>query len=313
MATTTSITTTYAGEKMREYLSLALFEGNTISNGGLTVKPNVKYKEVIKTLAVGDLIAAGTCDFTDTSSVTVGENYLTPKELQVNLELCKSDFRSDFDALEMGVSAHDNLPSTFQDYITSLIVAKVADSMEKQIWHGNDSANQINGLVNRATADVNVIDVTGGALGFTIDASNVIAELEKVYNAIPAELFGESDLRIFVSQSVFKAYSVALGGFAANGLGANGYDNKGTNQAFSGLMFAGVPLFLANGLQTDYMFAARTSNLFMGTGLTSDWNELKILDMADLDGSQNVRFIMRFTADVNYVFGEEVVLYTPVV
>lgn len=310
MATTTSITTTYAGEKMREYLSLALFEGNTISNGGLTVKPNVKFKEVIKTLAVGDLIAAGTCDFTDTSSVTVGENYLTPKELQVNLELCKANFRSDWDALEMGMSAHDNLPSTFQDYITSLIVAKVADSMEKQIWHGDDSANQINGLVTRATADADVIDVTGVTAG-TIDAGNVIAELEKVYNAIPAELFGESDLRIFVSQSVFKAYSVALGGFASGGVGANGYDNKGTNQGFSGLMFAGVKLFLANGLQTDYMMAARTSQLFMGTGLTADWNELKILDMAELDGSQNVRFIMRFTADVNYVFGEEVVLYTP--
>lgn len=310
MPTTTTVNSTYAGEKMREYLSAALLEGNTISKGGVTVKPNVKYRSVIKTLAVGDLIAAGTCDFTDTSSVTVDEKYLEPKSLQVNLELCKADFRDDFDALEMGASAHDSLPPTFEDYLLSLVVAEVAESMESQIWHGDNSANQINGFVTRATADATVVDVTGVTAG-TIDKDNVIAELEKVYNAIPAALYGKSDLRIFVSQSVYKAYSVALGGFAANGLGANGVGGNGTNQGFDSLQFAGIPLFLANGLQTDYMFAGRISNLFMGTGLVNDWNDVRTLDMADKDGSQNVRIIMRFTADVNYVFGSEIVLYTP--
>ena len=48
MATTTSITTTYAGEFAGDYISAALLSGVTIDNGGITVKPNVKFKEVIK-------------------------------------------------------------------------------------------------------------------------------------------------------------------------------------------------------------------------------------------------------------------------
>ena len=48
MATTTSITTTYAGEFAGEYISAALLSANTLENGGITIKPNVKYKEVLK-------------------------------------------------------------------------------------------------------------------------------------------------------------------------------------------------------------------------------------------------------------------------
>ena len=58
------------------------------------------------------------------------------------------------------------------------------------------------------------------------------------------------------------------------------------------------------------MVAAEKSNLYFGTGLLSDSNEVKVLDMGDLDGSQNVRVIMRFTAGIEYGFGFEVVYYT---
>ena len=50
-------------------------------------------------------------------------------------------------------------------------------------------------------------------------------------------------------------------------------------------------------------------NLYFGTGLLNDHQEVKVLDMADLDGSQNVRVIMRFTAAVNYAFAADVVTY----
>jgi hypothetical protein len=33
--------------------------------------------------------------------------------------------------------------------------------------------------------------------------------------------------------------------------------------------------------------------------------------MADIDGSQNVRVVMRMTGSVNYGIGSEIVLYTP--
>ena len=55
--------------------------------------------------------------------------------------------------------------------------------------------------------------------------------------------------------------------------------------------------------------AAQKSNLFFGTGLLSDMNEVKLIDMADIDGSQNVRIVMRYTAGVQYGIGSDIVLY----
>jgi hypothetical protein len=113
MATTTSITSTYAGEFAGKYVSAALLSGNTIANGLIEVKPNVKYKEVLKRLSLDGITANATCDFSDTSTVTLTERIIEPKQLQVNLELCKTPFESDWEAVSMGYSSHDNLPKTF--------------------------------------------------------------------------------------------------------------------------------------------------------------------------------------------------------
>ena len=308
MATTTSITTTYAGEKAAGYISAALLSANTIENGGITVKPNVKFKQVIKRLSTTDLIADGSCDFAATDTVTLDEKILQPEEFQVNLNLCKSDFRDDWDAISMGYSAFDNLPPSFQEFLIAEIIAKIADKNEKNIWMGaTATAGEFDGLVALATADGTVNDVAGT----TITASNVIAEMGKVVDAMPSALYGKSDVKLYVAQNVYKAYVRALGGFGADGVGAAGYEAKGNNQAINSLLFDGVEVFLANGLDSNYMYLAESSNIFFGTGLLSDHNEVKVLDMADIDCSQNVRFVMRFTAGVQHGFGSDIVLYTP--
>lgn len=308
MPTTTSITTSYSGEFAGKYISAALLSAKTIENGGVEVKPNVKYKEVIKRLATNDLVKNATCDFDATSTVTLTERILQPEEFQINLQLCKKDFRSDWEAIQMGYSAFDTLPPSFQDFLLAHVAAKAAENNEISIWRGvNATAGQFDGFVTLATADSNVIDVAGT----TITAANVIAELGKVVDAIPAQLYGKEDMYIYVSQNVYRAYVRALGGFAADGLGANGYDGKGNNQSFGDVYFDGVKLFVTNGLANNYMMAAQKSNLFFGTGLLADHNEVKVIDMADIDGSQNVRIVMRFTAGVNYGIGSEIVLYTP--
>ena len=304
MATTTNITTTYAGEKAAPYVSAALLSATTIENGGITVRPNVKYKQVLKKVAMSGLVADGSCDFTPTGTVDITENILEPEEFQVNYTLCKKDFRSDWDAISMGYSAHDNLPPDFQSYIIAKTAAEIATYNERVIWQGQAAnAGEYAGYIELAEADADVIDVTGSA----ITSANVVAELGAIVDAIPATLYGSPDLRIFVPQNVWRAYVRSLGGFAANGQGANGFEGRGNNQGYQSLMFDGVQLFVANGLPNDVCFAAEVSNLHFGTGLMSDHNEVKLLDMADLDGSQNARFIMRYTAAVNYVYGSEIV------
>ena len=308
MATTTSITTTYAGEFAGDYISAALLSGVTIDNGGITVKPNVKFKEVIKKVATDGIVKDGTCDFADTSTITLTERIIEPKTFQVNLELCKADFRSDWDAIQMGYSAFDNLPASFADFLISHAQAKVAQKIEQNIWGGADgNEGEFDGLVALATADATVVDVVGTA----ITAGNVIDELGKVVDAIPAALYGAEDLNLYVAQNVYRAYVRALGGFASGGQGANGVGGQGTNQALGNVMFDGVNVFVANGLANNYIVAAEKSNLYFGTGFLNDTNEVKVLDMADLDGSQNVRVILRFTATVQYGIGSDIVLYTP--
>ena len=310
MATTTSITTTYAGEFAKKYISAALLSANTIENGGIEVRPNVKYKEVIQKLATDAIVKDATCDFSATSTVTLTERILQPEEFQVNLQLCKKDWHSTWQSIEMGMSAFDSLPKSFADYLIGHVSAKVAEKIENNIWKGaTANAGEFNGLVTLATADSDVIDV----VGTTITAANVITELGKVVDAIPAALYNKEDMYIYVSQNVARAYVRALGGFGASGLGANGTNAQGTQWYNNGaLTFDGVKLFVANGLADNYMMAAQQSNLYFGTGLLSDQNEVKLIDMADVDGSQNVRIVMRFTAGVQYGLGSEIVLYTPV-
>jgi hypothetical protein len=308
MPTTTSITTTYAGEFAKKYISAALLSANTIEKGGIEVRPNIKFKEVIKRIATDALLKNATCDFDATSTVTLTERILQPEEFQVNLQLCKKDFRSDWEAVSMGYSAFDSLPPAFADYLIAHVAAKVAEAMEVNIWRGaNATAGQFDGFVPLATADATVIDVAGT----TVTAANVLAEMGKVVDAIPAVLYGKEDLSIYVSQNVYRAYVRALGGFGADGLGANGYDGKGNNQTIGDVYFDGVKIFVANGLANNYMMAAQKSNLFFATGLLNDQNEVKVIDMADIDGSQNVRVVMRMTGSVNYGIGSEIVLYTP--
>ena len=309
MSTTTSITTTYSGNFAGKYISAALLSASTIENGGIEVKPNVKYKEVIKKIATDGLVKNATCDFDATSTVTLTERILQPEEFQINLQLCKKDFKSDWEAIEMGYSAFDSLPPSFADFLLGHVAAKAAENNEISIWRGaNATAGQFDGLVTLATADSTVIDVVGTA----VTASNVIAEMGKVVDAIPAALYGKEDLYIYVSQNVARAYVRALGGFAASGLGANGTNAQGTQWFNNGsLSFDGVKIFVANGMANNFMMAAEKSNLYFGTGLLADHNEVKIIDLADVDGSQNVRVVMRYTAGVQYGIGSDIVLYTP--
>ena len=308
MATTTSITTTYAGESAGKYISAALLSGNTIANGGLTIRPNVKFKEVVKRLELDGITKNGTCDFSDTSTLTLTERILEPKELQVNLELCKKDFRSDWDAIQMGYSAFDNLPSSFQDYLISYVASKVAQKNEQNIWAGADGEGSFDGFSTLLAADA-ALPVAQQIAGTTVTAANVVDELGKVVDQIPSALYGRDDLFIYVSQNIFRAYKRALGGFQANGVGAAGVGSQGNNQDINILYFDGVKIFMANGLAANTAVATTKDNLQFGTGLLSDHQEVKVLDMADLDGSQNVRIIMRFTAGVQYGVVEDIVTY----
>ena len=307
LATTTNITTTYAGEWANKYVSIALLSGKTLDNGGVTIMPNIDYKYVIQKGAFdANFIKNATCDFADTGQLDLTERVLTLEEFQINSEFCKKDFSQTWQAAEMGYSVlGENLPKSFQDFIVAQFAAKVADKYEQVIWNGtNGNAGEFDGFTTLFAADGDVVDVA--AVGGGIDASNVVAELGKIVAAIPATVYEKDDMHIYIGTNILRFYVQALGAVGAG----SGIDNKGTLW-YNGvpLTVDGVKLFHSPGMPANKAVAAQAGNLYFGTGVMSDMNEIKIIDMADIDGSQNVRFVMRWKAGIQYGIGSEVVLY----
>ena len=312
MATTTSITTTYAGEFAGKYISAALLSGKTLADGAITVKPNVKFKEVVKKISTDAIVKDATCDFDPTSTLTLTERILQPEEFQVNLELCKKDFRSDWEAVQMGYSTFDNLPPSFADFLIGHVAAKVAQKTEQNIWGGvNATAGEFDGLTVLMAADSDVNDAANGS-ETSYTSSNIVSLLGNVVDSVPSAVYGKEDLTIYVPTVALQAYVRALGGFAAQGQGAAGTNAQGQQWYNMGnaLSFEGIKIQHAPGMPADHIVAGEASNIYFGTGLLADHNEVKLLDMGDLDGSQNVRVIMRFTAGVQYGIGSDLVLQT---
>ena len=313
--TNVTVNSSYAGEFAGEYIAAALLSASTIDDGGLTVKANISYKEVIKKLVTGSLVTAADCDFDPNSSVTLTERIIEPVELQVNLQLCKYDFVKDWESQSLGYGTNQNMPPIFSDFLIAHVAEKVAQNTEFCIWQGDTTAgtnNSFDGFEKIIAAAVTSGDLPAAQVlsSSPIDATNVVDELSAVVDAIPNALYGKEDLFIYVPTKTAKAYVQALGGFGADGLGANGVANMGTQWWNNGsLSVNGVKIFVCPGMSDDTMFAAERSNLYFGTGLLNDANVVKVLDMSDLDGSNNVRMIMRFTSTVQFGIASDIVSY----
>ncbi len=302
-----TITSSYAGEFAGKYLGAALLSASTLDAGAVTILPNIKFKAAMKVGSFANLVRSADCDFdSTTSTMTLTEKVLQPTELQVNLQICKKELHSDWEAAQMGYSAFDSLPPLFSDFVIARVAAEVAQATEQSIWGGSAGEGNFDGFTTLLAADGDVVDV----VGTPVTAANCIDELGKIVDAASSQILGKEDLTLYVSNNIARAYIRALGGFATN-VGANGVDNKGTTWYNGGaLTFEGINIFVAQGLADNKAVLAQQSNLFFGTGLLDDRNVVKVLDMGDLDGSDNVRIVMRYTAGVQTGIGGDIVYYT---
>ena len=306
------ISTTYAGEFAGAYIAAALLSAKTLDNKYVTIMPNVKYREVIQKIAVANIVNDASCDFTTSGSVALSERLITPKELQVNLQLCKQNFVQSWEALQLGYSAFDEIPKSFTDYLISYVGGNVAQATELSIWQGVNATNgQFGGFQTTLSASVaaadGVISAKSGStvISGSITSANVIDVLNSVVATIPNTVYGKEDLLLYVPTNVGKAYQQALAGGA---VGANGWNNQ-MNVGDKPFNFNGIEIVMCPGMSDSKVVAAQKSNLFFGTGLLSDYNEVKVLDMSDIDGSQNFRIVMRYTAGTQVGILGDVVYY----
>ena len=309
-----SVTSTYSGEFAGQYIAASLLSAKTLDNKYVTIHPNVKYKEVIQKIDVANIITDASCDFVTSGSVALSERLLVPKELQVNLELCKQQFLDSWEALQLGYSAFDEIPKSFNDYLVSYVGGQVAQATEISIWQGNNATNgQFGGFQLALSASVaaggagSVIPAGGAgtAISGSITSANVLSVLNTVVDSIPGAVYGKEDLLLYVGTNVGKNYQQALSG---GSIGANGYNNQ-MNVGEKPFNFNGIEIVLCPGLGANKIVAAQKSNLHFGTGLLSDYNEVRVLDMANIDGSQNYRIIMRYTAATQFGIGSDIVYY----
>jgi len=309
MANPTYTAGTYSGEFSGKIIGAALLSASTLDAGAITIMPNVKFKSVLQVGAWANVVKGASCDFdSTTTTLTLTEKVLEVKELQANAQLCKKELRDEWQAVEMGFSAYSEIPASFEEYVLSRVAAQVADATETSIWNGAAGADDFDGFQALCAADGDVVDVAGTA----VDSANVITEMGKVVDAANVASLAKSDITLYVSNNIARAYIRALGGFGTSGLGAAGINNQGTGWYSNGtqLTFEGIPVFICNGMGNDRMILTYKSNLFFGTGLLSDHTEVRFIDMADKDGSQNVRVIMRYTAGCQIGVGADIVYYS---
>lgn len=297
-----SITGNFAGEKAAGYIYPALLSGKTLGEGNVTIHENVAYKLNVRNIAgTAANFQLAACDFDDSGDVTINDTVLTPVDLMINRTLCKQNFRSEWESLEMrGRMLGQELPTSLLDFFIEKNVSLISAQVETLLWSGaNDTGGNFTGLETRLAADGTVNDVAIGAV--VIGADTIIAQLGRVRDAIPNTVYGKEDLAIYIPTSIQKFYIAAQA--------ALGYQNL-YHDGVTGLNFEGIPLKVAPGMSDDKMVAARAADLHFGTNVMTDMAEVRALDMAELDGSDNVRFIARFSAGTQNTNGADIVLYS---
>ena len=295
MATILSVTSEYSGALAGELFLQAFKSSDSIAKNAITVLPNVIGSGALPKLSYSSGLSAQSCGWNPGGSVSYVEKSVATKQYQIQHELCKNDFHQTFAAQAAGLFASDNeIPSTVQEGILLQMINNMGAIVDFEIWQGTNTATSFNGLVPQFILDADVVKLTG----VTITAINVVSQLERVYNAIIAEVEDDADMVIAVSKNVAKAYRQAI---AAQGLNT-------TVGAIDTLDYLGMRMESLGGLPANKMAAYRVKNLAFLTGLESDMNEVRISDdESRLDG--NVRTKMSFTAGVGYSFGAEIVYY----
>lgn len=295
MATTVNVTSDFQGAPAGEIITQIFKQANTIKDNLVKVVPNVVGSAFISKTYLADGLADYACGFTGAGTLDLTEVELTPKKLKVELDICKEVFRQRWSATQMGFSAwNDNIPANEQEALLLELGNSISAKIDSYIWTGNNATNgQFGGLIPQFLADSSVIDVTGT----TVTAANVIVEMGKALDAVPDEVLDRTDFVFGVSRNVFRAYVRALSATNAN---------FQSDSAF----FDGYKVTVINGLPANTMVLYPANNVFFGTGLESDLQEVRIKDMDDTDFTGMIRVKMVFTAGVKYADGSDIVLYS---
>jgi len=296
MATTTSLTTTYAGREAAGYIRAAFLSNESLA--AVTFKENIEYKQVVRRLVDNVTFKNATCDFDPQGTVTLTERILTLEKFQIHRQLCKNTFLSDWEARS---EQNNELHASLTDALIANILAGMAAENERIMWQGvNATAGEYAGFETLFLADGDVLDVDAPE---AITTANVIEEMNKLVLTLPVRVRRASEKPVIaVSSNVAEAFRTAILGL---GGGSYLYQGETVKMTWQGQ----YDIIECPGMSDDTMAMFQKSNLWFGTNLLDQWNNVSVLDMYQYDLSNNVRFAANFFAGVQYGFGAEIAFY----
>lgn len=277
----TITSSSYAGKHAGLYVNAALKTAASLEY--MTIRENVNYKEVINKISGADLVKDATCSFNEQSAaLTMTEQVLQVEPFQINLDVCKREMTA-----SMLQDWSGENPDDFVAFAMTYLADSIADSIETSIWQGSTgTSGQFDGV---SATGMTVDSSTGIGAAGSYAATNVIGELGDLVAAVPSAVYGKEDLYIYMSPKTYRFYIQAI-----SALSAFPFNHMGQYTP----EFEGVKIAVCHGIEDDVMYAGQKSNLFFGTSLNSDLTEVKVLDMENLDGSNNVRMVAKWTAGV---------------
>ncbi|QDP47767.1 MAG: hypothetical protein GOVbin2390_30 [Prokaryotic dsDNA virus sp.] len=299
-----NVTSNFSGKAAGFYIAAALKE--TKSLDFLTLIENIKFKSNIQRMAGSSVVRDATCDFTDHGTLAMTEKVLEPKNLQVNLDLCKKTLLSSWEALEMRAGAGSPPPPSFEDYVISYMGEIIADAAESSIWSGVAANNgEFAGFLGTATGyllpGVDGTVIQSSASG-AYTAANIIANLQTLTADMAANIspvLRKEDLYIYMNPKTYAFYISAVSTLGY----VNAYNMNGDYEP----VFEGYKIAVCPGMVDNQLVAATRSNLFAGTDLLSDTTRIALLDMSNLDGSDNIRVVAKYSMGVQTGVGADIV------
>lgn len=293
--------TTYEGKDALDFYSKALLEGGSTSQFRLV--PNVKSKIKLPSYNAGEVIKEAGCSWSPSGEGTLAQKELEVCSKDIQLELCATTFESNFlgELLRPGHNTGEVAPADFLNYMTGEVAKKVQNDLEIAAWRGDSDSGTYpisicDGLnKGMGATGSGVIGVTGG----TVTVGNVIAEITKVYQAIPSTVISSPNLRLFVSDNIMRSYMEAT---AAQSNEAYYVGAKTPN-------FLGIDMVLCQGQDPNKMVAAEATNLVLLTDLLSDEQELNVIPQNAVTGTRTVRIAGGFKIGFDFLVAEEIVYY----
>ena len=283
-----TLNSNYAGEQAGAYVGACVKSGLTLSEGNITFLENVKYKRNLTVVDTSSIISLDKCTF-EPGLMSLTDRVIEPIKYKLNLELCKRNLEADWQAANMqpGV-VNSGMSTDFTDFVVGYLGGTVGEDVENKIWAD---------LKATALADPTVLDVANPV---QLSVGNIIAEIKKLYALIPAKCYGKEGLTIYLGTAALKFYIEAM-------------SSLGYMQIYYAaeipLQFQGVKIAHAPGMAANTMMASVNTNFYAATDLVSDFVNLTILDMSQLDASSNLRIAMNYSIAANHAVGKDVVLY----